>query len=144
MDRKSIQSALAQMDATAAAIGAAAKAAAEAAAADSCLGPDIKDEAAKMLLAVRSEASQQVADCRALCVVTADKADADTASRQEQQHQQQQMERQEFVKELYGDFNLQLGPISRKMFAAQTKLLGLIKNIKKQRGLVARQDEDAN
>lgn len=150
-DRKAINEALSQLDsATAAVVSAAAKAAATTGA-DDCLSPEVKAEAAKLLQSVKLEASQQAADCRALCVVTADKADAGAASREQQQQQQPQQEqepqqrsKQELAKELYGDFNLQLGPISRKMFAAQNKLLALIKTIKKQRAAYLTQEPDAN
>ncbi|XP_026190906.1 uncharacterized protein LOC34622249 [Cyclospora cayetanensis] len=130
--RAEIESALDVVDATATAIGSAAKVAAEAAAADFCLPEDVKAEAFKVLGAVRSDTAQQAADCRALCLVTADTSDSDAAKRQQPAHQPAK-ERPEFAKEHYGDFNLQLGPITRKLFAAQTKLLALIKAIKKQR-----------
>lgn len=146
-----MEGALSQVDATAVTISNAAKAAAEATAADPCLSSDLKAEATKLLNSVRTDATQQAADCRALCLVTADKADENTArwQHQQQQHREEEqpqplMDRKDFAKELYGDFNLQLGPITRKMFAAQTKLLALIKSIKKQWAANAPQEETNN
>ncbi|OEH80396.1 hypothetical protein cyc_05983 [Cyclospora cayetanensis] len=141
--RAEIESALDVVDATATAIGSAAKVAAEAAAADFCLPEDVKAEAFKVLGAVRSDTAQQAADCRALCLVTADTSDSDAAKRQQPAHQPAK-ERPEFAKEHYGDFNLQLGPITRKLFAAQTKLLALIKAIKKQRAANVSLEEELN
>ncbi|CDJ39330.1 hypothetical protein, conserved [Eimeria tenella] len=196
-DRSAIESALGAVDDAAAAIGSAAAAAAEAAAADPCLPAEVKAEAAKVLNAVRCDVAQQSADSRALCLVTADKADADAAKRQQQQQQQQQQQREQqqqeqeqraeqqqqeqqsqlqaqqpqgeqqaqqqqaeqqqqqqqqearmprpqFAKELYGDFNLLLGPITRRLFAAQTKLLALIKNIKKNKRSFSCEEEETN
>ncbi|KAL8448406.1 hypothetical protein Emag_003957 [Eimeria magna] len=110
----------------AASIGVAAARAGELAAADDCLDAKVKAEAASVLKLVGEEAAQQAADSRALCLSTADKRDAQTASEGGDNNSQR-------VKELYGDFNLQLGPLTRKLFAAQNKLLALIKTIKKQR-----------
>lgn len=138
-----IEDALAKVDSTATAISNAAKAAADAAAADTCLDSSLKAEAVKVLNAVRSDAIQQAADSRALCLVTAEKADADSEKRQQDQ-EPQTVARQEFAKELYGDFNLQLGPVTRKMFSAQTKLLALVKNIKKQRASSVPSEDDMN
>lgn len=139
---KAVEAYLAQIEAAAAAIDNAAKAAAAATAADSCLDDALKAEAAKVIEGVRCDAENQAADCRALCLVTTGKADA---QREKQQAQPEQKgERQEFAKELYGDFNLQLGPVTRKMFAAQTKLLALVKSIKKQGANRGAQDEQSH
>ncbi|CDJ34501.1 uncharacterized protein EMH_0063680 [Eimeria mitis] len=107
-DRTALQRALSSVDDAAAAIGAAAVAAAEAAAADACIPAEVKAEAAKVLGALRSDITQQSADSRALCLVTADKADAHAARSQQQQPEQQQQEEQQqqqggpgFAKELY-------------------------------------------
>ena len=146
-DRTEIEKALSSVDASAAAIGAAATAAAEAATSDACLPAEVKAEAAKVLSALRSDITQQSADSRALCLVTADKADAHAARSQQQQQEQQEQQQQGmpgFEKELYGDFNLQLGPITRKLFAAQTKLLAVIKTIKKHRIVGGCEEEDFN
>ncbi|CDI84292.1 hypothetical protein, conserved [Eimeria praecox] len=149
-DRTALERALSSVDDAAAAIGAAAAAAAEAASVDVCIPAEVKAEATKVLGALRSDITQQSADSRALCLVTADKADAYAArSGQQQPEQQQQQDQQQqggpgFAKELYGDFNLQLGPITRKLFAAQTKLLAVIKTIKKQRIAGGCEEEDFN
>ncbi|CDJ52000.1 hypothetical protein, conserved [Eimeria brunetti] len=144
-DRTALEQALSSVDGAAAAIGAAAAAAAEAAAADAQLPAAVKAEAARVLSAVRSDITQQAADGRALCLVTADKADAQGAQNQQQQQQQQlQPGAPGFAKELYGDFNLQLGPITRKLFSAQTKLLAVIKSIKKNRVAGAGDAEELN
>lgn len=131
-DRAAIESALSQVDSAAAAIATAAASATSATAADDRLSADLKSEASKLLTAISTEVSQQAAECRTLCMTTADKSDTDADQRK--QGNQQPMERPEFSKELYGDFNLQLGPSTRKMFASQSKLLALVKSIKKQTG----------
>ncbi|KAL8427833.1 hypothetical protein Efla_005799 [Eimeria flavescens] len=124
--RAALEEALSQTEAAAAAIDAAAAAAAELAAKDSCLDTATKAEAAKLLTAVAQEATQQAAESRSLCESTAEKKDKAAAAKEVEK-------KEELNKELYGDFNLQLGPITRKIFAVQTKLLALVKNMKKQR-----------
>ncbi|KAL8270284.1 hypothetical protein Esti_005778 [Eimeria stiedai] len=124
--RKEIEAALSEAEAAAAAIGAAATTAAGLVAADDCLDAKVKAEAASVLKVVGEEAAQQAADSRALCLSTADKRDAQAASEEGDNNSQR-------AKELYGDFNLQLGPFTRKLFASQSRLLALIKAIKKQR-----------
>ncbi|KAL8444979.1 hypothetical protein Emed_005948 [Eimeria media] len=124
--RKEIEAALSEAEEAAAAIGAAAVRAGELAAADDGLDAKVKAEAASVLKLVGEEAKQQAADSRALCLSTADKRDAQTDSEESDNNSQK-------AKELYGDFNLQLGPLTRKLFASQNKLLALIKSIKKQK-----------
>ncbi|CDJ61646.1 hypothetical protein, conserved [Eimeria maxima] len=137
-DRSAVEKDLNAIDAAAAAIGEAAGAAAAAAAEDRYLPQSVIGEATQVLKGLRVDIQKRAADGRALCLVTLDKADTHKQQQQEQQQQEQQQQQQQeegpgFNKELYGDFNLRLGPVTRSLFSWQKQLLNIIKLIKKER-----------
>ncbi|KAL8435403.1 hypothetical protein ACSSS7_002535 [Eimeria intestinalis] len=130
--REEVEAALTEAEVSAASIREAASRTSELAAEDDCLDTKVKAEVLNVLKLVGEEAVQQIVDTRALCLSTLDKKD-DVRAVSDDEEKNNSKDKSQIYKDLYGDFNLQLGPYTRKLFASQNKLLALIKIIKKQR-----------